>query len=61
MPWRCGIVVIAAASRTDDPGFESRQVVRFLGLNTFQCCCRNLKCIVIVCMCEKNKRLKMYI
>jgi hypothetical protein len=27
-PWRRGIVVIAFASRTEDPGFESRQRVR---------------------------------
>jgi hypothetical protein len=32
-------LVIASASRTDDPGFESRQGVRFLGLDTLQCCC----------------------
>jgi hypothetical protein len=31
-PWRRGIVVIAYASRPEDPGFESRQGVRFLGL-----------------------------
>jgi hypothetical protein len=30
-PWRRGIVVIASALRTEDPGFESRQGVRFLG------------------------------
>jgi hypothetical protein len=29
-PWRRGIVVIASASRTEDPGFESRQVFRSL-------------------------------
>jgi hypothetical protein len=28
-PWRRGIVVIASAYRTEDPGFESRQGVRF--------------------------------
>jgi hypothetical protein len=32
MPWRGGIVVIAYASRPEDPGFESRQGVRFLEL-----------------------------
>jgi hypothetical protein len=31
-PWRRGIVIISSASRTEDPGFESRQGVRFLGL-----------------------------
>jgi hypothetical protein len=31
-PGRRGIVVIASASRTEDPGFESRQGVRFLGV-----------------------------
>jgi hypothetical protein len=29
LPWRSGIVVIAYAYRTEDPGFESRQGVRF--------------------------------
>jgi hypothetical protein len=38
-PWRRGIVVIASASRTEDPGFESCQGVRFLGLDTLQCFC----------------------
>jgi hypothetical protein len=28
-PWRRGIVVIASAYRTEDPGLESRQGVRF--------------------------------
>jgi hypothetical protein len=42
LPWRRGIVVIASASRTEDPGFESRQGVRFLGLYTLQCCYHNL-------------------
>jgi hypothetical protein len=48
MPWRRGIVVIASAYRTEDPWFESRQGVRFLGLYTLQCCCQNLIFIVIV-------------
>jgi hypothetical protein len=39
-PWRCGIVVIESASITEDPGFESRQGVRFLDLYTLQCCCQ---------------------
>jgi hypothetical protein len=30
--WRLGIVVIASAYGTEDPGFESRQGVRFLGI-----------------------------
>jgi hypothetical protein len=34
------------ASRTEDPGFESRQCVRFLGINTLQCCFKNVICIV---------------
>jgi hypothetical protein len=43
MPWRGGIVVIASVSRTEDPGFESRQCERFLGyMYTLQCCCQNL-------------------
>jgi hypothetical protein len=29
LPWRRGIVVVASAYRTEDPGFESRQGVRF--------------------------------
>jgi hypothetical protein len=34
------IVVIASASRKEDPGFESRQgVIRFFGIYTLQCCC----------------------
>jgi hypothetical protein len=56
LPWRRGIVmhvVITSAYRTEDPGFESRQGVRFLGSYTFQCCCCNLICIVIVCTLEK--------
>jgi hypothetical protein len=28
--WRRGIVIVASAYRTEDPGFESRQGVRFL-------------------------------
>jgi hypothetical protein len=35
-------------TETEDPGFESRQDVWFLGLYTFQWCCQNLICIVIV-------------
>jgi hypothetical protein len=53
------VVVIASASRTEDPGFESRQGVRFLGINTLQCCCQNLKCIVIVCVRETNASKNM--
>jgi hypothetical protein len=52
-PWRHGIVVIAFAYRTEDPRFESRQGVRFLGIYTLQCCFHNLICIVIVCTWEK--------
>jgi hypothetical protein len=48
MPWRRGIVVIASAYRTEDPGFESRQGVRFIGVFSLQCRCHNLICIVIV-------------
>jgi hypothetical protein len=32
LPWRRGIVVIASAYRTENPGFESRQGVRFRSL-----------------------------
>jgi hypothetical protein len=45
---RRDIVVIASAYRTEDPGFEIRQVVRFLGIYTSHCCCPNLICIVSV-------------
>jgi hypothetical protein len=38
MPWRRGIVFIASTSRTEDPGFESRQVVRLLCLNPLRRC-----------------------
>jgi hypothetical protein len=38
-PWWRGIVVIASASRTEDPGFESRQSARFLGPYALQCRC----------------------
>jgi hypothetical protein len=48
-PWRRGILVIPSAYRTEDPGFESQQGVRFLGIYTLQCCNHNLICIVIVC------------
>jgi hypothetical protein len=47
-PWRRGIVVIASAYKTEDPGFDSRHGVRFLGIYTLQCCCHNLICMVIV-------------
>jgi hypothetical protein len=58
-PWRRGIVVNASAYRTEDPGFESRQGVRFFRvLYTFQCCCQNLKCNVIVCVFEKTNSSK---
>jgi hypothetical protein len=58
-----GIAVIAYADRTEDPGFESRQGVRFLVfIHTLQCCCQNLTCIAIVFICEKyilkNERKK---
>jgi hypothetical protein len=61
LPWRRGIVVIASTYRTEDPGFESRQGVRFfLGIYAYLCCCHNLICIVIVCTWEKIND-KMYI
>jgi hypothetical protein len=44
LPWRRGIVVIASASRTVDPGFDCHQGVRFLDLFTLQSCCQNLIC-----------------
>jgi hypothetical protein len=50
---RSGIVVIASAYRTTDPGFESRQVVKLLGLYTLQCCCRNLNALSL-CLLEKK-------
>jgi hypothetical protein len=50
---RRGIVVTASTAITEDPGFESHQGVRFLGLYTLQCCCQNLICIVIMCIWEK--------
>jgi hypothetical protein len=52
-PRRRGILVIASAYRTEYPGFESHQGVRFLGIYTLQCGCHNLICIVIVCTGEK--------
>jgi hypothetical protein len=58
-PWRRDTVVIAAAYRTEDPGFKSRQGARFLGIYALQCCCHNLICIVIVL--EKKKRFKKYL
>jgi hypothetical protein len=33
LAWRRGIVAIAYAYRTEDPWFESRQGVRFLGID----------------------------
>jgi hypothetical protein len=47
LPLRHGKVVIASASRTEDPGFESRKGVSFLGLNALQCCCQ----IFMLCHC----------
>jgi hypothetical protein len=35
MSWRRGVVVIVSANGAEDPGFESRQGVRFY---TLQCC-----------------------
>jgi hypothetical protein len=35
VPWRRGIVVISNASRRENPGFESRPGVRFLGLYVY--------------------------
>jgi hypothetical protein len=52
-------VVIASASRTEDPEFESPPGCKTQGLYVLQCCCQNLIRIVIVCMClRKNKCLK---
>jgi hypothetical protein len=59
LPWWRGKVVIASASRTEDPGLESHQGVRFLGLYTLQCSCQNWICIVILCIWE-NKWLKIF-
>jgi hypothetical protein len=41
LPWRCGIVVIVSAYRTEDPGIKFRQGVRFIGIITLQRCCHN--------------------
>jgi hypothetical protein len=50
MPWGRGIVVIASAYITEDPGFESRQGVRvFLVIYALQCSCHNLICIAMHC------------
>jgi hypothetical protein len=38
LPWRRGIEVIADADITEDPGFESRQGIKFICLYTLQCC-----------------------
>jgi hypothetical protein len=38
IPWWRGVVVIVSADETEDRGFEYHQGVRFLGLNTLQCC-----------------------
>jgi hypothetical protein len=54
-------VVIASSSRTEDPGLESRQGVRFWGLNTLQWCCQNLICIVVVCIWENKWFKKTYL
>jgi hypothetical protein len=52
MPWWRGIVVIASAYRTEDPGFVSRQGVRFLFLYTVQCCCHKHNALSL-CLSEK--------
>jgi hypothetical protein len=59
MEWRRGIVVIECAYRTEDPGFESRQGVRYLGFYALQCCCHYLVCIVIVCTLRKINAKKV--
>jgi hypothetical protein len=54
-PRQRGIVVIASAYRTEDPGFESRQGVRFLGFYIHcSAIVKKLICIVIVCIWEKR-------
>jgi hypothetical protein len=40
--------------RTEVPGFESRKSVRFKGLCTLRCRCKNLMCIVIVLTWKLN-------
>jgi hypothetical protein len=40
-PWRRVMGVIALAYKSEDPGFESHQGVRFLGIYTLQCRCHN--------------------
>jgi hypothetical protein len=55
-PWRRGIVVIASAYRTEDPGFESCQGVRFfrifyiavlLSLSLSLCHCCHCHCVYL--------------
>jgi hypothetical protein len=36
--WRRGVVDIVSANGAEDRGFDSRQGVQFLELNTLQCC-----------------------
>jgi hypothetical protein len=56
-----GFVVIVSTYRTEDPGFESRKGIWFLGLYTLQCCCQNLICIVIIFTWENKSFEKIYI
>jgi hypothetical protein len=55
-PWRRGIVAIASSSGTEDPGFESRQGVRFLGF--LYIAYINMHCNGVDVF-EKNKCLKI--
>jgi hypothetical protein len=50
VPWRCGIVVIASAYRTKDPGFETHHGVKFLGIYTLH----NLIRALSLCVLEKK-------
>jgi hypothetical protein len=53
-----GIVVIAYAYRTEDPGFKSRQGVRFSGIYTLQCWCQNL--VPMYCHCVYLRKITEY-
>jgi hypothetical protein len=57
-PWRRGMVVIASASRTEDPGFKSRQGVRVLGLYTHCSAVVKTQYALSLCVFEKNNCFK---
>jgi hypothetical protein len=55
---RRGIVVIASTSRTEDPGFESRQGLRFLGFLIHRSAVVKTLHAMSMCEFEKNKCFK---